>query len=64
MQDIMVEVYLIQKKDNKSKILRVYQNFYKNTTGQVSNLLFPANPSEHSWQSSPPILSSFSSIDI
>ena len=25
-------------------------NFYKNSTGQLSNL---ANPSEHSWQSSP-----------
>ena len=23
----------------------------QNSTGQLSNLLFPANPSEHSWQS-------------
>ena len=31
--------------------LKVYleTKFYKNSTGQLSNLLFLANPSEHSW---------------
>ena len=28
--------------------------FYKNSIGQVSNLLFLANRSEHSWRSFPP----------
>ena len=27
----------------------------KNSTGQLSNILFQANPSEHSWQRSPSI---------
>ena len=29
------------------------KKFYKNSTGQFSNLLFVANPSETSWHSSP-----------
>ena len=30
-------------------------NFYKNSTGQLFNLLFLAYPSEHYWQNSPSI---------
>ena len=52
MQDITIEIYLNQEKDNKSHIIRLYQKFYKKSTEQLSNLLFLANPSEHSWQKS------------
>ena len=37
-------LYLNQEKHNKTF-------FWKNSTGQLSNLLFDANPGEHSWQS-------------
>ena len=52
MQDIMIYIYLSYKKDNKIIILRDIRKMYKNSTGQLSNLLFLANPSEHSWWSS------------
>ena len=53
MQDIMIELYLKQEKDNKNPILDCIRNFYKNSTGQLSILIFLANPTEQSSQSSP-----------
>ena len=42
----MKKIYLHQENDDKN-------NFYKRFTRQLSNLLFLANPIEHSWQCSP-----------
>ena len=39
-----------------------FRNKIKISTGQLSNLLFLAYLSEHSWQISPSVFSSFSSI--
>ena len=41
-----------------------YVQFYKNSTGQLSCLAFQLSSSEHSWQSSPSIFSTLSSIKI
>ena len=40
------------------------KNFYKNSSGQLYELLFLANTSEHSWQSSPLISSTLSSLKL
>ena len=40
---------------NSNKFYTHSAKIYKNSTDQVSNLLFLENPSKHSWQSSPSI---------
>ena len=55
MQYIVIKFYLNQEKDNKNI-------FYKNSTGQLSTLLFLANLSEHPWQTFPSIYSTISSL--
>ena len=49
----VIYLQLVQKLHYLNLIMSYKLQFYKNSTGQISKLLFLVNPSEHSWQSSP-----------